>query len=40
MRDNQSAKAPVNEPEIVIAPRPMACEMPLEPLVAKTQLPQ
>ena len=40
MRDNQSAKAPVSEPEIVIAPRPMACEMPLEPLVAKTQLPQ
>ncbi len=40
MRDNQSAKAPVNEPEIVIAPRPLACEMPLEPLLAKTQLPQ
>ncbi len=40
MRDNQSAKAPVSEPEKIIAPRPMACEMPLEPLTAKTQLPQ
>jgi cell division protein FtsZ len=40
LRDNQSVSAPVSEPEIVIAPRPVACEMPLEPLVVKTQLPQ